>query len=103
MSVIESQVDPTSEAFRENAARMDGLVAELRERLKAARAGGGEDAVRRHREQGKLMARERIDRLVDPGTPFLEIGALAANGLYEGQAPGRGPRVPASAASAAAR
>ncbi len=90
MSVIESQVDPTSEAFRENAARMDGQVAELRERLQAARAGGGEDAVRRHREQGKLMARERIDRLVDPGTPFLEIGALAANGLYEGQAPAAG-------------
>ena len=90
MSVIESQVDPTSEAFRENAAHMDGLVAELRERLQAARAGGGEEAVKRHREQGKLLARERIERLLDPGTPFLELGALAAHGLYDGAAPAAG-------------
>ncbi len=90
MSVLESHVDAASSEFRDNAARMDGLVAELRERLLAARAGGGEDAVRRHREQGKLLVRERIDKLVDPGSPFLEIGALAGFSLYEGQAPGAG-------------
>ena len=69
---------------------MDGLVAELRERLSTARAGGGEAAVRRHRDQGKLMVRERVERLLDPGSPFLEIGALAAFGLYDSQAPAAG-------------
>ena len=53
--------------------------------------GGGEEAVQRQREQGKLLARERVERLLDPGTPFLEIGALAAHGLYDGAAPSRGP------------
>jgi len=90
MSVLESHLDTASAEFRENAARMDGLVARLRERLAVVRAGGGEDAVRRLREQGKLMARERIEKLLDPGTPFLEIGALAAAGLYEDQAPAAG-------------
>jgi 3-methylcrotonyl-CoA carboxylase beta subunit/propionyl-CoA carboxylase len=88
--VLESRVDTASAEFARNKARMDGLVAELRERLRAARAGGGEEAARRHREQGKLLVRERLDRLLDPGTPFLEIGALAALGLYEGQAPAAG-------------
>ena len=90
MSVIESQVASSSAEFAENRARMDGLVDELRERLRAVRAGGGEAAVRRHREQGKLLVGERIERLLDPGSPFLEIGALAAWGLYEGQAPAAG-------------
>jgi acetyl-CoA carboxylase carboxyltransferase component len=90
MSVLESHVDPASADFRENQAHMDGLLAALRERLKVARAGGGEDAVKRHREQGKLLARERIERLLDPGTPFLELGALAGHGLYDGAAPSAG-------------
>src|SRR5512133_2473304 len=90
MSVLESHVDTTSAEFRDNAAQMDGLVAQLRERLAAAARGGGEEALRRHREQGKLLVRERIERLLDPGTPFLEIGALAAFGLYDGQAPAAG-------------
>jgi len=90
MPVLESHVDPASEDFRENLARMDALEADLRRRLAEARAGGGEEAVRRHREQGKLLARERIERLLDPGTPFLEIGALAACGLYDGAAPSAG-------------
>jgi acetyl-CoA carboxylase carboxyltransferase component len=90
VSVLESHVDAGSSEFRENAASMDQLVTQLRERLLAARAGGGDEAVRRHREQGKRMVRERIETLVDPGTPFLEIGALAGHGLYEGQAPAAG-------------
>ena len=90
MSVLESRVDAASAEFGENKARMDGLVAELRAKLAAARTGGGEEAVRRHREQGKLMVRERVERLLDPGTPFLEIGALAGTGLHEGQAPAAG-------------
>jgi 3-methylcrotonyl-CoA carboxylase beta subunit/propionyl-CoA carboxylase len=90
VSVLESRINPASAEFAENKARMDGLVAELRERLAAARAGGGEEATRRHREQGKLMVRERIEKLLDPQTPFLEIGALAGFSLYEGQAPAAG-------------
>jgi acetyl-CoA carboxylase carboxyltransferase component len=90
MPVIETHVDRASAEFRANRAHMDALVADLRARLAAARAGGGEEAVRRHREQGKLLVRERIERLLDPGTPFLEIGALAAHGLYEGAAPAAG-------------
>jgi len=90
VSVIESRALPGSGEFGENKARMDGLEAELRERRLAARAGGGEEAVRRHREQGKLLARERIERLLDPATPFLEIGALAGFSLHEGQTPSAG-------------
>jgi acetyl-CoA carboxylase carboxyltransferase component len=90
MPVLESHVDTASSEFRENLAHMDGLEAELRERLAAARAGGGAEAVRRQLEQGKLLARDRIERLLDPSTPFLEVGALAAWGMYEGAAPAAG-------------
>ena len=90
MPVLESHVDPASPEFRENLAHMDSLEAELRRKLAEARAGGGEEAVRRHREQGKLLARERVERLLDPGTPFLEIAALAAHGMYDGAAPSAG-------------
>ncbi len=90
MSILESQLDTSSAEFGENAAYMDVLVAELRARLAEARAGGGPEAVRRHREQGKLLVRERLERLLDPGTPFLEIGALAAHAMYGGQAPAAG-------------
>jgi acetyl-CoA carboxylase carboxyltransferase component len=90
VSVLESRVDRGSAEFAEGRARMDALVAELRERLAAARAGGGEEAVRRHREQGKLMVRERVERLLDPATPFLEVGALAGLGLHDAQAPSAG-------------
>src|SRR5829696_8477824 len=69
---------------------MEGLVAELRERTAVAARGGGEKALERHRSRGKLPARERIDRLVDPGSAFLELNALAAWDLYEGQAPSGG-------------
>src|SRR5678815_4888434 len=90
MPVIESHVDPSSAEFRQNQEHMRGLTADLRRRLDEARAGGGEDSVKRQREQGKLLARERIERLLDPGTPFLEVGALAAHGLYDGAAPSAG-------------
>jgi 3-methylcrotonyl-CoA carboxylase beta subunit len=90
MARIESHVDTGAPDFLENKAHMDGLEADLKARLQAARQGGGDDALKRHREQGKLPVRERIDRLLDPGSPFLEIGALAAHGLYEGAAPAAG-------------
>src|SRR5437773_5845100 len=66
---------------------MEQLVAELRERSARVAAGGGEKALERHRSRGKLTARERIERLVDPSSAFLELSALAAWDLYEGQAP----------------
>ncbi|MDW8338017.1 MAG: carboxyl transferase domain-containing protein [Thermoleophilia bacterium] len=69
---------------------MEALVAELRERTALVARGGGEKALERHRSRGKLPARERIDRLCDPGTTFLELGALAAWGLYDGEAPSAG-------------
>jgi 3-methylcrotonyl-CoA carboxylase beta subunit len=78
------------ETFAARAQRMEELVAELRERTAAVAAGGGEQALERHRSRGKLPARERIDRLVDPGSAFLELNALAAWDLYDGSAPSAG-------------
>ena len=69
---------------------MQALVDELRARTAEVARGGGERAIERHRSRGKLLARERIDRLVDPGTAFLELGALAAWELYDGAAPSAG-------------
>jgi len=79
-----------TEEFERRRARMEALVAELRERTALVARGGGDRAVERHRARGKLLARERIDRLVDPGTAFLELGALAAWDVYDGQAPSAG-------------
>ena len=71
---------------------MGALVDDLRARLAAARQGGGARAVERHRSRGKLLARERVDLLLDPDTAFLELSPLAAEGLYDGEAPGAGHR-----------
>ena len=90
MTVLTSRVDRTSDAFATRAAHMEGLLAELRERTALVAAGGGERATERHRSRGKLTARERIDLLVDPGTAFLELNALAAWEIYDGQAPAAG-------------
>src|ERR1041385_7134814 len=69
---------------------MEQLVSELRERTAQVARGGGEKALEKHRSRGKLTARERIDRLVDPDSAFLELSALAAWDLYDGAAPGAG-------------
>ncbi|HEY4439129.1 MAG TPA: carboxyl transferase domain-containing protein [Candidatus Elarobacter sp.] len=69
---------------------MAALVGDLRERLTRVRAGGGPEAVARHRKRGKMTARDRIDRLVDPGSAFLELSALAATGMYDDDAPAAG-------------
>ncbi len=89
MAVLESHVEPGEEHERRRA-RMEQLVAELRERTARVALGGGAKAVERHRSRGKLRARERIDLLVDPGSVFLELSALAAWDVYEGQAPSAG-------------
>ena len=89
MAVLTSQAE-SSDAFEERRTRMEELVAELRERTAHVARGGGEKALEKHRSRGKLTARERIDRLCDPDTAFLELSALAAWELYDGQAPGAG-------------
>ena len=89
MALLTSQIE-RDETFAGRERRMEALVAELRERTARVAAGGGEKALERHRSRGKLPARERIDRLVDPGSAFLELNALAAWELYDGQAPAAG-------------
>jgi acetyl-CoA carboxylase carboxyltransferase component len=88
--VLSSQIDRGAGEFARRRQRMEHLVAELRERTALVARGGGEAAVERHRSRGKLPARERIDRLVDPDTAFLELNALAAWDMYDGQAPSAG-------------
>jgi acetyl-CoA carboxylase carboxyltransferase component len=88
--VLETHVDAASELFVANRARMMALVSELAERTALVRQGGGARYVERHRAQGKLPPRERIDKLLDPGSPFLELSALAAWDLYGNEAPGAG-------------
>jgi 3-methylcrotonyl-CoA carboxylase beta subunit len=88
--VLTSAADPGSEEFARNEAEHRRLAAELAERLERAAAGGGEKARARHTERGKLLPRERVDRLLDPGSPFLELAPLAAEDLYDGAAPGAG-------------
>ena len=90
MGVLATQVELDSDEFAARRERMERLVAELRERTAQVARGGGEKALERHRSRGKLTARERIDRLVDPGAAFLELSALAAWDVYDGEAPGAG-------------
>lgn len=90
MEILETHLDTESTEFRENAARMEKLVGELRTRIDKASEGGGEKYLDRHREQGKLPVRERLAALLDSGTPFLELSPLAAGGMYGDEAPGAG-------------
>ena len=87
MDIIETHLETGSDLYLENRSQMERLVAELRERTARARIGGGPRAVERHRQQGKLPVRERVDRLLDPGSPFLELSPLAGWGMYDGEAP----------------
>ncbi|MBN6051979.1 methylcrotonoyl-CoA carboxylase [Nonomuraea sp. RK-328] len=88
--VLRSSADPGGEDFKRNAEHNERLAAELLERLAAAAQGGPERARRRHVERGKLLPRDRVDGLLDPGSRFLELSPLAANGLYDDQAPAAG-------------
>ena len=87
---LPTRVRPTDPEFRANAAHMAELVTALRAARARAAAGGPEEARTRHTQRGKLLARERIERLLDPGTPFLELSPLAAHGCYGDEAPGAG-------------
>ena len=90
MERIESRVNTASEEFRRNREVMENAVRLLREKIDQVRLGGPEEARTRHTSRGKLLVRERIRLLLDPGTPFLELSALAANGMYGDDAPGSG-------------
>jgi len=88
--ILTSSLNPESDLFRSNAAHNIVLRDELRAKVAAAALGGNEKSRERHTSRGKLLPRERVERLLDPGSPFLEIGQLAANDLYEGEIPGAG-------------
>ncbi|HVF79685.1 MAG TPA: carboxyl transferase domain-containing protein, partial [Solirubrobacteraceae bacterium] len=88
--VLSSTARPDSDAFAANDAEHRELVADLQAQLERVRAGGGERARERHVARGKLLPRERVEQLLDPGAPFLELSPLAAHGLYDGAAPGAG-------------
>jgi 3-methylcrotonyl-CoA carboxylase beta subunit len=90
MPVLRSQLDPRAAEFRANAARMRGLVADLRGHVERIARGGDEGARAKHVARGKLLPRERVAALLDPGAPFLEVGQLAALGLYGDEAPAAG-------------
>jgi len=88
MEQLPTQIDTSSPEFRERRVAMEALVANLRKELAAVREGGPGRA--RHAEQKKMFVRDRVEKLLDPGSPFLELSALAAHGLYDGDAPGAG-------------
>ena len=90
MSAMRSNVDVRSPEFRLNAERMQSLVDDLREKTATVSRGGSDDARRRHQERGKLLPRERINALVDPGSAVLELSPLAAIGMYGGDVPSAG-------------
>src|SRR5438477_2325887 len=90
MERLESHLDTESAEFRANAEHHRVLAADLRHRLGLVQQGGGAEQVQRHTARGKLFVRERVEKLLDPSTAFLELSPLAANGMYEGGAPSAG-------------
>ena len=88
--ILSSNLSPDSEQFRANAAHNRALADQLRADVARAALGGSEKSRERHTSRGKLLPRDRVERLLDPGSPFLEIGQLAANDLYDGEVPGAG-------------
>jgi len=90
MPVLESKVDRKSAEFAANAAAMRALVDELRSRQSQSALGGGDAARAKHVARGKLLPRDRVEMLLDPGAPFLELSPLAAFGMYDDDSPGAG-------------
>src|SRR5437773_4013326 len=87
MAALRSKLNPRGEEFRANAERMRKLVADLREKIGLVTQGGDEGARQKHTARGKLLPRERVRALLDPGSPFLELSQLAAHGMYGDDAP----------------
>src|SRR5512147_906471 len=90
MEILSSSIDTSSPEFKQNSQYHKQLANDLKERLAKVREGGGEKYRKRQEEQGKLFVRERIERLLDSGSPFLELSALAATDLYDNEGPGAG-------------
>jgi 3-methylcrotonyl-CoA carboxylase beta subunit len=90
MPILRSEIDTRAAQFTANAAHLRAAVADLKQQMAQAALGGGAKACQRHTERGKLLPRERVRALLDPGSPFLELSPLAAHGMYDGQAPGAG-------------
>ncbi|HBO76575.1 MAG TPA: methylcrotonoyl-CoA carboxylase, partial [Cupriavidus sp.] len=90
MPTIETKLNARSESFKANAETMQALVADLRQKITKLAEGGGEAARDKHLSRGKLLPRDRVQQLLDPGTPFLELSQLAAYGMYDDAAPGAG-------------
>lgn len=90
MNPLSTSINSASAEFRANAQAMADAVADLVDKTSQAALGGGDVARKRHTSRGKMLPRERVDRLLDAGSPFLEIGQLAAHGLYDGEAPSAG-------------
>ena len=90
MAVIDSKINSRSDEFKANAAALGAAVADLKEKVAQIAVGGPEDARKKHTARGKLLPRERVEGLIDPGTPFLEFSQLAAYNMYQGAAPGAG-------------
>src|SRR5690606_9378392 len=90
MPILKSSIDTRSEEFQSNHAHMRTLVDDLREKIRVASLGGPEKARDKHVARGKLLPRERVEALLDEGSPFLELSPLAAFGLYNDDAPAAG-------------
>jgi 3-methylcrotonyl-CoA carboxylase beta subunit len=90
MPILASKLDPKSTEFRHSAEAMEAMVCDLRKKVLELASGGGEEARRKHLSRGKLLPRDRVNRLIDPGTPFLELSQLAAYSMYDNAAPGAG-------------
>ena len=94
MTKLETKLNARSADFQANATAMRALVDDLQAQFAKVEAGGGEAARTKHTARGKLLPRERVQMLLDPGTPFLELSPLAAHGMYDGAAPGAGQHAP---------
>src|SRR5687767_1933148 len=90
MPAIKTRLDTASPAFEENAAHHRALVDDLRQQVSRVAEGGGAEAQKKHTDRGKLLPRDRVRALLDPGTPFLELSQLAAHGMYDSEAPAAG-------------
>ena len=90
MSVIKSSINTRSEDFQANAASLRAQVEDLRAKAAQVSLGGGESARAKHTARGKLLPRDRVGHLLDPGTAFLEVGQMAAYGMYDDEAPSAG-------------
>ena len=90
MAVLSSQISPRAEAFQVNRTAMEAALAQVRDAADTARQGGSEKSRARHISRGKMLPRDRVEQLLDPGSAFLELGTLAAHDLYNGDVPGAG-------------